>query len=93
MDKGFMKIKMKVEGIRDPKTNALLEKNGDYVVTESQFWLKRIKDGDVERLLPSMKKAEKQVKKKAKKKTKKQSKPLADKPESEQDLDQKMGDE
>ena len=81
MDDLKMKIKMNVEGIRNPKTMVLMRTDKLYRVEQSQFWLKRLEQGDCEIA------QEKIVAKKKKKKTKSSS--VATAP-VEPDLDPKV---
>jgi len=49
MNEKMMKIKIK-EGlsIRDPKTMSLMQSGLVYKVEKAQFWIRRLRDGDVE---------------------------------------------
>ena len=66
MNEKMMKIKIK-EGlsIRDPKTMSLMQSGLVYKVEKAQFWIRRLRDGDVEIVsdLPPKKEKEKAKKK------------------------------
>ncbi len=81
----MFKIKMCVEGIRNPRTNALMRMDKIHRVEPSQFWLKRLNEGDCELA------QEVEKKKQTKKKTSRKSSSVAT-PPVEPDLDPKVED-